>query len=125
MAINECTAQGIIKPPLQPEGKEAASSQKFVLHHQCYVAGVEQLEQEGHQELREELGHRLLVGMDRQQCAQGLGCLQGKGRESRLSCLPLSPVSASDGGSEGLCTLPPPPPRKPEACMCVPSSNSS
>lgn len=53
-------------------------SQMPALCHQSHVAAVKELKHEGHQEFREKLGHHFLVRANRQQCTQGVGCLQGK-----------------------------------------------
>lgn len=53
------------------------------------LAAVEELKHEGHQELGEKLGHHFPIGIHRQKCAQGLGCLLGKENGVKKgNCLP-------------------------------------
>lgn len=85
-------------------------SQHLVLCHQSQVTAVEELKHEGHQELGEKLGHHFLVRTNRQQCAQGLGCLKEGKRAQEWSILPLNPASL--GGGKGGTTTPPATPLK-------------
>lgn len=72
-------------------------SQHLVLCHQSQVTAVEELKHEGHQELGEKLGHHFLVRTNRQQRAQGLGCLKEGKRAQEWSILPLNPASLDEG----------------------------